>query len=156
MPKWEIHDKWAERMGIPKEVSAFVNLLIDFPQKCQAFLDFCDGDPAARVYRRGRPTSITVGQFTNHDAGRRKRYGREFQTKFLHQKGSEYVRAWYLHHILDYMKWWLTSYDPALSIEDILQAKRLEKMFGSFQEQELQNVKDFIVKHPEEILRDCR
>jgi len=98
-----------------------------------------------------------VAQFhlIRHDSGRDKEYAREIQLKFLHQKGEEYIRARYLHHILDYMKWWLVSYDPTSGIEDVLQAKRLEKMFGSTSEQKLQDVKSFVVDHSEEILRDC-
>jgi len=98
---------------------------------------------------------MTVAPFISHDTGRGKRYGRAIQLKFLHQKGEEYIKAWYLHHILDYIKWWLVSYTPTPSIEDILQAKRLEKMFGAPQEQELQNVTNFVMNHSEEILQDC-
>lgn len=158
MPKWEIHNKWAERMGIPKEVSAFVNLLIDFPQKCQEFLDFCDREPAARIYSKGRPTHMTVGWFTGHDSGRHKKYARASQLKFLRQRGEYYVNAWYLHHILDYIKWWVTEWpsEPIPNIEDILQAKGLKKMSGSPQEQELQNITNFVMNHSEQILQDCR
>jgi len=75
----------------------------------------------------------------------------------LHQKGEEYIRAWYLHHILDYIKWWATevSSESTSRIEDILQAKRLEKMFGSSEEQELQKITNFVIDHSEEILQDC-
>lgn len=41
MPKWGIHNKWAEQMGIPTEVSNYINLLIDFPEECHDYLDFC-------------------------------------------------------------------------------------------------------------------
>ncbi len=158
MPKWEIHNKWAEQMGISKEVSVFINLIIDFPQKCQEFLDFCDRDPDAKIYSKGRPTHITIGQFMRHDSGRNKEYARKIQLKFLRQKGVEYIKAWYLHHILDYIKWWITE-TPSESIpriEDILQAKRLEKMFGSSAKQELQTITNFVTNHSEEILQDCR
>ena len=158
MPKWEIHNKWAEQMGISKEVSDFINLVIDFPQKCQEFLDFCDREPDARIYSKGRPTRITIGQFMRHDSGRHYGYAKEVQLKFLRKKGDDYVKAWYLHHILDYMAWWVTEgfSESTPSIEDILQAKRLEKLFGSSQEQELRNVKNFVMNHSAEILQDCR
>lgn len=32
MCKWWIHDKWAIKMGIPKQVSEYVNNFIDFPK----------------------------------------------------------------------------------------------------------------------------
>jgi hypothetical protein len=101
---------------------------------------------------------MTVAPSIRHDSGRSKKYGREIQLKFVHQKGEGYIKAWYLHHILDYIKWWVTEMpsESTPSIEDILQAKRLEKMFGSSQEQELQNIKDFVMNHSEQILQDCR
>ena len=93
-----------------------------------------------------------------HDSGRHYGYAREVQLKFLRKKGDDYVKAWYLHHILDYMAWWVTEgfSESTPSIEDILQAKRLEKLFGSSQEQELRNVKNFVMNHSAEILQDCR
>lgn len=156
MPKWEIHNKWAEQMGISKEASDFINLLIDFPQQCREFVDFCEKDPDARIYSKGKPTRMTIGPFIGHDSGRHNKSDREIQVKFLGQKGAEYIKAWYLHHILDYIKWWVTETPPGFfsSIEDILQAKRLEKMFGSSQEQNLQNIKNFVMNHSEEILQD--
>lgn len=158
MPEWEIHNKWAKRVGIAAGVSDFVNLLIDFPQKCQEFLDFCDREPDARIYTKGRPTHMTVASSIGHDSGRNKNYAREIQLSFLRRKGREYVKAWYLHHILDYIKWWVTegTSEPTLSVEAILQVKRLERKFGSSQDQELQNVRDFAVEHSAEILQDCR
>ena len=58
MPEWIIHDKWAKRMDISEEVSSFVNLLIDFPQKDHEFLDFCETNNGATIYRRGKPTKM--------------------------------------------------------------------------------------------------
>lgn len=101
-----------------------------------------------------------VAQFhlIRHDSGRHKEYARELQLKFLRKKGDGYVEAWYLHHILDYIKKRVTEgySQSTASIEDVLQGKRLEEMLGSPQEQELQNTKNFIMNHREEILQDCR
>ena len=96
--------------------------------------------------------------FMRHDSGRHEGYAKGIQLKFLRQKGTEYIKAWYLHHILDYIKWWATevSSESTSNIEGILQGKKLEQMFGSPQEQELQNTKNFIMSHLEEILQDCR
>ena len=105
MPEWKIHNKWAEKLGIPKEISNFVNRLIDFPKESQEFMEFCDReDEKPRTGRRKRvvtlPYRTTVGK---HDTGRRKTAA-YLQLRFLRQKGSEYVEAWYLHHILDYIE----------------------------------------------------
>jgi hypothetical protein len=69
------------------------------------------------------------------------------QLRFLRQKGSDYVKAWYLHHILDYIK-----SAPVLSIEEIL--KRVENKTEPCQE--LEKVKNFVTSNSEEILQDCR
>jgi len=40
MPEWKIHSKWAKKLGIPKEISNFVNCLIDSPEETREFMDF--------------------------------------------------------------------------------------------------------------------
>jgi hypothetical protein len=42
MPKWEIHDKWAVKLGISREISNFVNHLSNFPEETQEFMEFCE------------------------------------------------------------------------------------------------------------------
>ena len=41
MPKWKTHNKWAEKMGILKEISHRVNNLIDFSLKERDYVLFC-------------------------------------------------------------------------------------------------------------------
>ena len=156
MPKWQIHDKWARKTGISEEVSNFVNRLIDFPQECQEFLDFCDREPDARIYIKGRPTRMSIGSFARHDSARTKERDRNIQLKFLWQKGEEYIKAFYLHHILDYLEWWVKNMpsDSTPNIHDILQEKRLAKKIGLPQDEQLQKMVIFAVNHSEEILRD--
>ncbi|HUU63050.1 MAG TPA: hypothetical protein VMX96_03915 [Dehalococcoidia bacterium] len=158
MPEWKIHDKWAERMGIPSEISSFINNLIDFPKKCQEYINFCEMESDARIYSKGRPTSMTAADFTRHDSSRTDKNIRAIQLKFLRQKGQEFVRAWYLHNILDYIKWWLTEATPevVVSIEDMLQDKRLQKKIGDIQDPELQSVRSFVFTYKDEILQDCK
>jgi hypothetical protein len=53
MPEWKIHNKWVEKLGIPKETSNFVNRLIDFPDEIQEFLEFLNiEDEKPRTGRR--------------------------------------------------------------------------------------------------------
>jgi len=149
MPEWKIHNKCAEKLGISKEISNFVNRLIDFSEECQEFMEFCNReDEKSRTSRRKRvvtlPYRVTVGK---HDSGRRRKTAMYLQLRFLRQKGSKYVKAWYLHHILDYIK-----SAPILSIEEIL--KRIENKTESCKELEI--VKDFVMKNSEEILQECR
>jgi len=138
MPKWEIHDKWAEKMRISRQISNFVNHLSDFPEKSQEFMEFCE--------REGG--EIILQLVTAHDFGMIMKIPKYLQVVFLQrQKGSEYVKAWYLHYILDYIKM-----APALSVEEII--KRTEDRFERCQELEI--IKEFVVENSEEILVDCR
>jgi hypothetical protein len=69
------------------------------------------------------------------------------QLAFARQKGSEYVTAWYLHYVMDYIRM-----APALTAEEIL--KRTEDRFESCQELEI--VKRFVRENAEELVCDCR
>ncbi len=138
MPKWEIHDKWAEKMGIPCEISNFVNHLSDFPEECQEFMEFCE--------REG--SEIILELVRVHDFRRIMKIPKYLQIVFLRrQKGSEYVKAWYLHYVLDYIRM-----APALTSEAIL--KRTEERFEPCQELEI--LKEFVMDNSGEILQDCR
>lgn len=151
MPTWKIHNKWAERIGISEEISTYVNMLIDFPQKCPEFLRFCDNyDKKVSQMTKSR-RSVLCSSFAEvvgkHDTGRRRKTATYIQLDFLQQKGNEYMRAWYLHHALDYIE-----KAPVLTVEEILE--RLEKRTKS--SPELEVVSRFIKDHSEEILQDCR
>ena len=154
MPKWQIHDKWAKRVGTSKEISTFVNSLIDFPEKHQGFLDFCDREPDARIYIKGKPTRMSIGSFARHDSARTKEHDRNIQLKFLQYKGEEYIKAFYLHHILDYIEWWIRNMpsDSTINIHDILQERRLAKKIGPPEDENLQKIVIFVKNHSKEIL----
>ena len=136
-------------MGIAIEIAKFVNCLIDYPRKIREFMEFCNSEQE-KTYVSSRkcvvtlPYRVIVGK---HDSGRRMKTAMYLQLKFLRQKGSEYVKAWYLHHILDYIE-----SAPILSIKEIL--KRIEERTESCEE--LQAVIDFIKSNWEEILQECR
>ncbi len=158
MPKWKLHNKWAEKLGVREEIANFANLLIDFPQLCQEFIDFCEQEPTARIFKKGKATQMNVSSFTKHDSARNKIYDRRIQLEFLLSKGENYITAWYLHQILDYIKWWVEE-NPSkdkLTVESILTERRLKRKIGNPDEKKLQIIKDFVIKHSEEILEDCR
>jgi hypothetical protein len=138
MPKWEIHDKWAERMGISGEISNFVNHLSDFPEETQEFMEFCE--------REGG--EIILQLVKAHDFRMIMKIPKYLQVVFLQrQKGSEYVKAWYLHYVLDYIKM-----APALTPEEVI--KRTEDRFEPCKELEI--IKEFVMENAEEIVEDCR
>jgi hypothetical protein len=137
MPKWEVHDKWADKMGLSKEITNFVNHLSDFPDKTQEFMEFCE--------REGE--TIISQLVRTHDFSTIMKIPKYLQLTFVRQKGSEYVTAWYLHYVLDYIRM-----APALTAEEIL--KRTEDRFWHCQE--LKNIKKFVWENAEELVHDCR
>lgn len=159
MPKWITHDKWARELGISSDVSRFVNLLIDEPQKNKEFLTFCNKNENATIYRRGKPTKSNVGMFDYHDSGRSNKALASNQLHFVSLKGENYVIAWYLHQVLDYIEWWVgdnSTINPVPPIDNILIDKRINKKIGDSQNPLLTTVVSFVKQHSEEILRDLR
>ncbi|MHC1610733.1 MAG: hypothetical protein ACXQTW_03890 [Candidatus Methanospirareceae archaeon] len=137
MPKWEVHDKWAEKMGLSEEITNFVNHLSDFPEKTQEFREFCE--------REGE--EIILQLVRTHDFETIMKIPKYLQLLFVRQKGSEYVTAWYLHYVMDYIRM-----APALTAEEIL--KRTEERFGPCEE--LERVRKVVIEDAEELVRDCR
>jgi len=137
MPKWEVHDKWAEKLGLPEEITNFVNHLSDFPDQSQEFVEFCEREGEAIILRLVR----------THDFSMIMKIPKYLQLVFARQKGSEYVTAWYLHYVLDYIRM-----APALTAEEIL--SKTEDRFEPCQE--LEGVKRFVLENVEEIVHDCR
>ena len=115
-----------------------MNHLSDFPEECPEFMEFCE--------REGE--EIILELVSVRDYRRIMKIPKYLQVVFLQrQKGSEYVKAWYLHYVLDYIKM-----APALTVEEIL--KRTEDRFERCQELEI--IKEFVMGNSEEILEDCR
>lgn len=173
MPEWKIHNKWAEQMGIPAEVSNYVNLLIDFPEKCPEYLDFC-AQPTEWSEGRNSNWPFTARQWRTperlqsqlkslrqenldkfckllyiaHDSSRSKSQGLQthIQLKFLNAKGTEYMKAWYLHHFLDYAE----KEAHTFSLEDIF-ARLGDRTKPCY---EFNTVKSFVQNNWGEILQD--
>jgi len=155
MPSWELHDRWAKRVGLSAETSEFVNTMIDFPQKCSEFIDFCDRH--GRIFRRGRPTEMSVAPFVKHDQARTNPWVRQLQVEFLDTKGDQYVTAFYLHQILDYVLWWTESAEKQwLPMEAILSEERLREKVGDPGDERLQRVLKVVRKRWHQLIADCR
>jgi hypothetical protein len=137
MPKWEIHDKWAAKRGLNGEIADFVNHLSDFPEKSPEFIAFCE--------REGE--EIILQLVRTHDFSMIMKIPKYLQVLFMRKKGSEYVLAWYLHYVLDYIRM-----APALTVEDIL--KRTADRFEHCQE--LEAIKNFVIENADAIVYDCR
>ena len=124
-------------MGLTREIADFVNHFSDFPEKSPEFIQFCE--------REGE--EIILQLVRTHDFGMIMKIPKYLQVLFMRKKGSEYVQAWYLHYVLDYIRM-----APALTIEDIL--KRTEDRFEHCQELEM--IKKFVVEYADAIVYDCR
>ena len=103
MPKWELHNKWAKRLGISRDVSDYVNRLIDFPKRCPDFKEFAEDEDNWKDFYKLMHAywPAYCRRQIRHDAGRSNVATTYIQLKFLSQKGSDYIKAWYLHHLLD-------------------------------------------------------
>ena len=122
--------------GISREISNFANHLSDFPEGSQEFIDFCEHEGG----------EIILQLVSVHDFRKIMKIPKYLQVVFLRrQKGSEYVKAWYLHYVLDYIKM-----APALTIEEII--KRTEDRFEPCKELEI--IKEFVIGNAKEILED--
>jgi hypothetical protein len=86
MPNWEIHNKWALKAGIDDLVATFVNQNIDY----------------GTSWAFNKETEATESEEKVVDRQLRFFYHKDkektFSSEFL------YVRAFYLHHLLDYFK----------------------------------------------------
>ena len=92
-------------MGISKEVSDYVNRLIDSTseERCPADFKKFDGDEDnwKDFYKLMDAFWPSPWRRQRHDGGRSNVAIAYIQLKFLSQKGSDYIKAWYLHHLLD-------------------------------------------------------
>ena len=138
MPFWKFHDYWAEKMGIDRKVSHFVNLHED------------------RIWR--------------HEAIKKGKEPPDLRTKvdLLRRKGSDYVKALFLHLFLDEIidastdELILQSPDvgPPGFLEEIIRnwflgdAKKAVRQVGERLRAypESNSVKVFVLDHLEEIL----
>lgn len=137
MPTWEIHNKWAEKLGVPTEISNFVNQLSDFPEQSQEFREFCERSGA----------EIIMQLVQRRDFDRIMKIPKYLQVVFAREKGSEYLMVWYLHYALDYIR-----LAPALTPHEVL--NRIEARFEPGPEFEI--IKKFVLENAEEIVQDCR
>lgn len=100
MPSWDVHIKWAVRLGVNRDVADLVNRLIDAPDAVLI------NDPS-ELGERYRKDPEAIKQLLNieHDWGRK---GGKAQLEMLRSYcydrfGFEGVLAAELHHMLDYI-----------------------------------------------------
>jgi hypothetical protein len=137
MPTWDVHTKWAEKLGLPEEITKFVNHLSDFPDKNPEFMEFCAQEAEEIISQLVRA----------HDFSMIMKIPKYLQLAFARHKGSDYVTAWYLHYVLDYIRM-----APSLTAEEVL--TRTEERFGTCHE--LDSINQFVRENEKAVVSDCR
>lgn len=113
---WQTHDLWSQKLGVSQDVSRYVNNMVDAIREGhtlpQEYLEFVKNE-SERIAKKiatkriGVFALVTEKETLKHDSARKKRTSAkiacEIQLNFLKNKGEDYVKAWYLHHALDYL-----------------------------------------------------
>jgi len=156
MPSWQVHDKWALKMGIPKEVSKYTNRVIDakkLEDHPKNFLEYAYRKEFPRLKGK-KPFSLAdfLVIFPPHDFRKLKKE----VLPYFRIKGEDYVKAWYLHLILDYLvklKDWMKN--TGESIEDCIDKYQKNKAVTIPETEELLiEVMSFLKGNTEELAKD--
>jgi hypothetical protein len=110
MPNWIIHKNWAKKAGIPGKIAEFVDRSIDYgsnwlPKDRQEYEIHEEGENENNFYRQ-------LVYFYDKDSLRK-----------------NFVKACYLHHLLDYFKeTYVEIYNIELVFQKFLQQKAIVKI----------------------------
>jgi len=164
MPEWNIHDKWVQKMGISKEVSNYINRAIDNINVPEDFREYIE----ERRMPRSKGKNLSIMDIVSlqggslHDIGK----GNEEKVKFikgpillfLSKKGKDYVKAWYMHFILDYLnsyqiRDWMKNAGEA--VEDCINKYQKNKAVTVLgKERHLTEVMNFLKANAHELQKD--
>ena len=114
---WDAHERWAERLGIDREVAGYVNRIIDVDSKDDLPADCCQDIKRWNQMKAARDgaksgnsaLSLVMNHYTmnRHDGGQGSRTADRMTGKairyHLRKQGPEYIAAYYLHHHLDFL-----------------------------------------------------
>jgi hypothetical protein len=111
---WSSHDRWAEKLGVPGDVSREVNEIIDaveggkkVSQEYRELLEQCSSKEYADS--SGSAFDIVAANYSarKHDASRGSTTGGDVAANLhrcaMTRMGDDYLKAWRLHHCLDYL-----------------------------------------------------
>jgi len=149
--------KWSKQMGIPDDIAKYTNKVIDavgdYPE------DFAEYINKVKILRPKNkvPFSITdlLDMYGHHDFGKKDFIKRKVFL-FFRRKGEDYVKAWYLHFILDYLvdlKDWMKN--TGEGIEDCIdkyQKNKAVTFLGT--EEQLVEVINFLKNNTQELQKD--
>ncbi|MFX0106175.1 MAG: hypothetical protein ACFE75_11895 [Candidatus Hodarchaeota archaeon] len=141
IPNWFIHNKWAKKAGIKKNIADLVNRALDYGFNWTLFQK--DG-----VQFDNNNDSIIFQQL------------RYFNEKYENKKG--YIKALYLHHLLDFFKeTYVNIHDLNLVFQKFIQEKVIIEIYDSEGKktsfhQELKEIFDLIRENKEELFDDLK
>ena len=161
MPGWKVHDDWARKMGISQEISKCTNGIIDAQRLEDYPEDFAKYVNEVKIPRPKDRVPWSLADllviFGTHDFGKKDFLKREIFPFFV-RKGNDYVKAWYLHFILDYLvklkkNRWME--DTGESVEDCIDKYQKNKAITVFGTQkQLIEVMNFLKKNVQELQKD--
>ena len=158
--EWEAHDRWASMFGISGEVSREVNEIIDavrqgekVSSEYERHLEDCSSLVITDRPRRGNSAlDLVVTDYAKrrHDVSRGSKTRDKLAAKVhkcaMRRMGDEYLKAWYLHHTLDYFS------------ENASPDNEFGQMFEAYRENHPEpysrEVEDFLISMRDELDRD--
>lgn len=156
MPSWKVHMKWSRKMEIPDEIAEYTNRVIDTWK-----LEDYPEDFAKYIYEKefprpkGRVPFLLADfliMFGTHDLRKLK----EEVLPYFRMKGEDYVRAWYLHHILDYLvklrAWMKNTGESTKECIDKYQKNKAVTLYDT--EKQLTKVMNFLKDNTQELQKD--
>ena len=162
MPKWDIHKKWDSKVGVSPEVSDYIVKAIDSKgpsdKKIRMPEDFRRHTLDRKIPLAKRSNISIADMYSDLHDRAKSRFVQEEDLRFLLKKGEEYIKAYYLHHVLDYLdhssiRDWIKV--TGSSVEDCI-GKYVKNMSVSILETQetLAEVIDFLKGHAQELKRD--
>jgi hypothetical protein len=158
---WSDHDRWAEKLGIDKQVSSEVNRIVDsidqgesLPSEYRKHLKKCSqkwaDEEGAAEGNSALGMVIEENTKRGHDQSRNSTtdgdIAAEVQRCAMRRMGDDYVKAWYLHHHLDYLH------------ENRNSDKSAEELIDEYEEKHphtySQEVSDFLSEHKKELTEE--
>lgn len=156
MPGWKIHIKWSRKMGIPDDIAEHTNRVIDawkledYPED---FLRYVYGKeyPQPKGKKPISLAELLIG-FGTHDLRKLKKC----VLPYFRMKGKDYVRAWYLHHILDYLvklrDWMKNTGESTKKCIDKYKKNKAVTLYDT--EKQLVEVMDFLKSNTQQLQKD--
>ena len=167
MLTWNIHRKWSKQLDIPISISESIDRLIDFPKEWfESEYPWMTYEDILLLDEKELRSDVCFEAFSEleknhlvvHDLGRHKPLN-TIQKKLLleciyYHYGTPGVRAFFLHHVLDYIDESWLPYSKT-KMREIF--SKIKALFGGTRfDNELFTVISFVEEHWDEIVKDIK